>query len=76
MCNHVTYGRIGLFLRARSIKSLQFCFPDRSCIVRQKLVEKKKKERKYFNRFITRIQVLYYYLFVQPRVAITTENML
>lgn len=48
MCNHVTYGRIGLFLRARSIKSLQFyrlVFQiDRASCVKNWSKKKRKKE--------------------------------
>lgn len=39
-----------------------------------RFVVEKKKEESIFYRFISR--VLYYYLFMQPRVAIRTENML
>lgn len=46
---------------------------DRVSKIGRFVVEKKRK-KVFFNRFISR--VLYYYLFMQPRVAIRTENML
>lgn len=47
---------------------------DRVSKIGRFVVEKKKRKKVFFNRFISR--VLYYYLFMQPRVAIRTENML